>query len=202
MMLGMTSPDRTRPRRADAERSIASIVDAAVEGFSRQPDVSMAEIATAAGVGRVTLYAHFPSREALLEVAIRHALGQAIAALDVAELDRGPPAEALARMVRSNWSILDRYRGLLAAAGELPPSRFREHHVGVRARLESLIARGQADGAFRADLPRDWLVTVCFSLFHAAAQEVGEDRLDAGIATTVLEATLLGALAPTGVLGA
>lgn len=198
MMLDMMSPDRTRPRRADAERSIASIVDAAVEGFSRQPDVSMAEIATAAGVGRVTLYAHFQSREALLEAAVHQALGQAIVALDAAELDDGPPAEALVRMVRSNWSILDRYRGLLAAAGELPPSRFREHHIGVLARLERLIARGQADGAFRADLPRDWLVTVCFSLFHAAAQEVGENRLDAAVATAVLEATLLGTLAPPG----
>lgn len=162
----------------------------------------MTEIATAAGVGRVTLYAHFPSRGALLEAAVHHALGQAIAALDAAELDDGPPTEALGRMVRSNWSILARYRGLLTAAGELPPSRFREHHVGVLDRLERLIARGQADGAFRADIPRDWLVTVCFSLFHAAAQEVGEDRLDPAIATAVLEATLRGVLAPTGVLGA
>ena len=196
MMLDMPSPVSTRRRRADAERSIASIVNAAVEGFSRRPDVSMSEIATAAGVGRVTLYAHFPSREALLESAIDHALGRAIAALDAAELDDGPPAEALGRMVRSNWSILDRYRGLLAAAGELPPSRFREHHAGVLARLERLVARGQADGGFRADLPRNWLVAVCFSLFHAAAQEVGENRLDPAVAAAVLEATLLGALAP------
>ena len=61
-MLDVTAPTRTRRRRSDAERSIAAIVGAAVEAFGRRSDVSMSEIATAAGVGRVTLYAHFPSR--------------------------------------------------------------------------------------------------------------------------------------------
>ena len=61
-MLDMTAPMRTRRRRSDAERSIAAIVGAAVDAFGRRSDVSMSEIATAAGVGRVTLYAHFPSR--------------------------------------------------------------------------------------------------------------------------------------------
>ncbi len=143
----------------------------------------------------MTLYAHFPSREALLEAAIDHALAQASVALDGAELHDGTAAEALGRLVRSSWSTIDRYRGLLAAADDLAPSRLREHHVGVLARIERLVARGQAAGDFRTDLPRSWLVAVCYSLFHAAAQEVGDGRLDQEVATDVLEATLLGALA-------
>jgi hypothetical protein len=65
----------------------------------------------------------------------------------------------------------------------------------VLTRIDRLVARGQAAGEFRTDLPRDWLVTVCYSLFHAAAHEVREGRLDAATATEVLESTLTGALA-------
>jgi AcrR family transcriptional regulator len=197
-MRDMKAPTGTRRRRADAERSIAAIVEAAVDGFSRRPDVSMSEIATAAGVGRVTLYAHFPSREALIEAATRRILAEAGASLDTADLDHGPAIEALGRMVRTSWSVLDRYRGILDAERELTPSALRRHHGDVLERLDRLIARGQAEGVFRTDLPRGWLVVVCYSLFHAAAREVGEGRLDPSDATDVLEATLRGALGQGG----
>jgi AcrR family transcriptional regulator len=189
-MRGVTTTVRRR-RRADAERSIASIVEAAVDGFSRRPDVSMTEIAAAAGVGRVTLYAHFPSREALLEAAVEAAVAHASTAIDDADLD----VRALGRLVRSGWSSIERFQGLLAVSSHVPPSRLRSHHAGVLTRIDRLVARGQAAGEFRTDLPRDWLVTVCYSLFHAAAHEVHEGRLDAATATAVLEATLTGALA-------
>ena len=189
----MTTTVRKR-RRADAERSIASIVDAAVEAFSRRPDVNMTEIASAAGVGRVTLYAHFPSRDALLEAAIEGAVAHASTAIDAADLDEGSAVRALGRLVRSGWSSIERYQGLLAVSSHVPPSRLRSHHAGVLTRIERLVARGQAGGEFRTDLPTAWLVTVCYSLFHAAANEVRDGRLDAATANAVLEATLTGAL--------
>lgn len=197
-MLVMTAPTRTRRRRSDAERSIAAIVEAAVDGFSRRPDVSMSEIATAAGVGRVTLYAHFPSRQALIAAATERVLAEASAALDAADLDRGPAVEALGRMIRTSWSVLDRHGGILDAELELTPAALRHHHGDVLERMDRLIARGQAEGAFRTDLPRGWLVVVCYSLFHAGAREVREGRLDPSGATTVLEATLRGALEEAG----
>lgn len=192
----MTAPTGTRRRRADAERSIAAIVEAAVDGFSRRPAASMSEIATAAGVGRVTLYAHFPSREALVEAATKRVLAEASASLDAADLDHGPAVDALGRMVRTSWSVLDRYRGILEAERALSPAALRRHHSEVLERIDRLIARGQVEGAFRTDLPRSWLVIVCYSLFHAAAQAVDERLLEPSDATEVLEATLRGALSP------
>ena len=193
-MLDVTAPTRTRRRRSDAERSIAAIVGAAVEAFGRRSDVSMSEIATAAGVGRVTLYAHFPSRDALIEAATERVLAEASASLDSAELDRGPAVEALGRMVRTSWSVLERHRGILEAERELTHATLRRHHGAVLERIDRLIARGQAEAAFRTDLPRGWLVAVCYNLFHAAAQEVSAGRLGQAVATDVLEATLLGAI--------
>ena len=45
--------------RADAERSIAAILDAAVQVLADRPEAGMGEIAKAAGVARQTVYAHF-----------------------------------------------------------------------------------------------------------------------------------------------
>jgi len=183
-------------RRADAERNIAAILDAGLASFSRSADTSVAEVARTAGVGRVTLYGHFPSRQALTDAVLAHAITKANAALDAVAIDHGPAAEALARLIGSSWRIIDQHRGLLAAAqAHLPPARVRHHHDQAMARVERLIARGQDQGAFRTDLPRSWLVATFYSLMHGAAEEVGAGRLDPAGAAGVLVATILAALA-------
>jgi TetR/AcrR family transcriptional repressor of mexCD-oprJ operon len=116
----------------------------------------------------------------------------------VADLDDGSAVRALRRMIRLSWSRIARHQGLLAASEHVPAARLRAHHAGVLTRIDRLVARGQASGEFRTDLPRDWLVTVCYSLFHAAAQEVRDGDLDPAAATDVLEATLVAALTPPG----
>jgi AcrR family transcriptional regulator len=188
-------PDASR-RRADAERNIAAILDAGLVCFSRNPDASVTEVARAAGVGRVTLYGHFPSRQALVDAVLAHAIGQAHAVLDAEAVDHGAATDALSRLIRSSWRVVDHHRSLLAAAQrELPPARIRRHHDQAMARVERLIARGQDEGEFRTDLPRPWLVATFYSLMHAAAEEVDAGRLDPAQAGGVLATTILAALA-------
>ena len=86
-------------RRADAERSIASIIDGALEALASDPDVSMAEIARRAGVVRATIYMHFPTRESLLDAVMEHATDLVAQAIREAEPDRGEPKEALERVL-------------------------------------------------------------------------------------------------------
>jgi TetR/AcrR family transcriptional repressor of mexCD-oprJ operon len=196
------APDSDAPRpgatkrRADAERSIAAILDAGLVCFSRNADASVAEVARAAGVGRVTLYGHFPSREALMDAVLAHAIRQANTVLDAEAIDHGPASDALSRLIRSSWRVVDHHRSLLAAAQrDLPPARIRRHHDQAMARVERLIARGQDEGDFRTDLPRPWLVATFYSLMHGAAEEVDAGRLDPAQAPGVLAATILAALA-------
>lgn len=166
--------------------------------FSRHPDASMADVAEAAGVGRVTLYAHFASREALLEAAVGRALAQAMAALDEAAIDDGPPPEALVRMIRLGWPAFGQVWSLHSALGTRAPEWVGEHGGGFLARVAHLVDRGRTDGSFRTDLPSEWLVAAFHGIVQAAGQEVAEGRLDPAIATDVLEATLLGVLSPEG----
>src|SRR6266545_2764811 len=173
-------------RRADAERNIAAILDAGVACLSRDADASVAEIARAAGVGRVTLYGHFPSREELVEAVLAHTLAKANAVLDSVAIDSGPASDAMSRLIRSSWRVLDQHRGAV---------RIREHHDQAMARVERLVARGQDEGEFRTDLPRSWLVATFYSLMHGAAEEVDAGRLDPTEAAGVLATTILAAIA-------
>ncbi len=186
------TPPRQRPaRRADAERNIAAIVAAGLDLLVKDPDASTADIAKAAGVGRVTLYGHFPTREALLEAVLDHAVTLANIALDDSAYDELPAPEAISRLIVSSWKLLDRNRRLLAAADRvLPTERIRHYHDEALARVERLILRGQDDGVFRTDLPPTWLVAHFYATLHSAAQEVDAGRLDQNDAARVLNTTL------------
>jgi AcrR family transcriptional regulator len=191
-----TAPTR---RRADAERNINAILDAALTCFGRSPDASMTEVAQTAGVGRVTLYGHFSSREAVLRALMDRAFTEVAALAEVADLDRGPADAALERLIRSSWRVLDRHRSLhTAAVRHLGPEEVRRRHEVVMSHAETLIMRGQQEGVFTAALPHSWLVTTTYALMHAAAQEVDEGRLSPDDAANLLAATVPAALgAPT-----
>jgi AcrR family transcriptional regulator len=155
----------------------------------------MTAIARAAGVGRVTLYSHFPSRGALLEAVVERAIADAGAALAAERHDELPTLEALRRLLRTSWPILEQHRGLYeAAVRELGPRRLRPLHALVLAPIEQLITCGRDEGAIRADLPLAWLVGTVYALLHAAAEELNGGRLSNRAAGDVLETTVLAAL--------
>ncbi|MGH3980611.1 MAG: TetR/AcrR family transcriptional regulator [Pseudonocardiaceae bacterium] len=184
-------------RRADAERNIAAIVEAGLELFSMDGNVTMTQVARTAGVGRVTLYAHFPSRADLLDAVVARAISQATVALDADDLASTPPDQAVGRLLRTSWRLLDRFRRLKATAqAELGEQRLRRHHDRALQHVEALIARGQDCGLFRTDLPLGWLVTTFYAVLHAGADEVDAGRLPAAEAPDVLTATVLSLLRP------
>jgi len=192
-------PDETR--RADARRNIAAILDSAEECLAADPDASIGEIAAAAGVGRVTLYGHFSSRSALVDSAFARAVARADDTLEAVDLT-GDPAQALARLIRSSWTVINQSRALLLAAQRaLPPERIRELHEEPMRRVQELLARGRAEGAFRTDLPESWMVATFYSLMHAAAEEIGAGRLDGQDAGHLLATTILAAFGPASSTG-
>src|SRR2546430_2716889 len=129
----------TRTKRVDAQRNIEAILAAALDCLSRNPDASVGEIANAAGVGRVTLYGHFPSRVQLVDAAFAKAIEDGKASLDGVDLS-GDPRKALGRLVESSWKLVDRFRSLLIAAQQvLPPGRIRALHAAPMERVQKLL---------------------------------------------------------------
>ena len=189
----MHHPAARTARRADATHNMAKILEAAAACLSRSTTASMAEIAHAAGVGRVTVYGHFPSREALIEATLTRLLEQGDAVLSRLDLT-GDPRQALSTLIESSWRLIaDAGAVLEAAQSSLPPERIRELHDKPAQRAEELIRRGQSEGVFRADLPPTWLVSVLYQILKGAAAEVSSGRLDPSDAPQFIVATVLSA---------
>lgn len=179
-------------RRADAERNIAAILDAGTRLLSTDPTASVAQIAKAAGVGRVTLYGHFATREALVDAVLDHAIEAALPAIENPAFAGMRAPEAMASLISTSWEILARHSSLfLAASQTMPMERIRRHHERPLRTVEALIARGRAEGDFRTDLPLAWLVSTFFGLLHSAAQEIESGRLERAAAEAVLTRTIL-----------
>ncbi|WP_433390759.1 TetR/AcrR family transcriptional regulator [Micromonospora sp. KLBMP9576] len=189
----MTRPSVKPARRADAQHNVERILAAAVTSLGRDPDASVSEIARAAGVGRVTLYGHFPSRDVLVEAALTRVLAEGeelLAGLDLT----GDPRDALRVLIRSSWLLLAQSSALLEAArASLPPGRVHELHAGPARRVDQLIRRGQAEGAFRADLPASWLTSVLHHLMKGAAVDVASGQLGQADAPRLICETVLAA---------
>lgn len=183
------------PRRSDARRNRETILESALALFARDPNASMSAIATAAGVGRVTLYGHFAGRDELVEAALASAVQQSDRLL--AEIDlSGDPLDALVRLIESSWRQVEANGAALdAAQAAFGAEQVRASHDGVLARVRELVRRGQESGAFRTDLDADWLTAVVYSTLHTACAEVAAGRLAAEEAERVIAATVTSALA-------
>jgi TetR/AcrR family transcriptional repressor of mexCD-oprJ operon len=190
----MSSP--IRAQRADAARNRDAILDAALQSLGSNPHASMTDIAAAAGVGRVTVYGHFSSRDDLLEALIIRTVARAEAEFTGLDLT-GPPVEALELLLRRSWRIVDSIHGLLAAAEEnFSNDKLLEHHEQPQARIVELLKRGQTDGAFRRDLDAAWLTSCITAIVHTAAGDLRRGRLAEEGADRVVTATVMSLVMP------
>ncbi len=184
-----------RKRRADAERSIISIIDAAVEALASGPDASMAAIARRAGVVRATIYMHFPTREALLDAVMEEATGRVAEAIRIAEPDRGEPKEALERVILATWKQLSAFHNILQInMNRLSPQELRRRHLPMTTQFIPLLERGQAEGVFRNDVSAGWLIAVIRAIVHVASTELQGGRLSKAEAEQTMLTTALAAV--------
>ncbi|MEV0649393.1 TetR/AcrR family transcriptional regulator [Phytomonospora sp. NPDC050363] len=191
-------PSARPPRRADAQRNIDRILDAGLRLYGSAPGVSMSDVAKEAGVGRVTLYTHFPSRADLARAVVERAIDDAVRSVAGLDLSDLPADEALLTLLRTQWHTLDRHRALRGnVRSDVDPDWLRERHDPAMGNLEALVERGIAEGLFRTDLPREWLLAAMYHLIHAAADELSAGRLDEDRAVDVLGETLLSVLRPS-----
>jgi AcrR family transcriptional regulator len=181
---------RRRRQRPEARQSIAAVMDAAIQTLASRPDASMDEIARAAGVSRQTVYAHFPSRDALIDAVIERGTAEFTSLLDGVDLDLAPPAQALTRLLDAGWQIAARYPFLWLQPA-VDPGKDAERHAPVLDRMLDIVRRGQASGDFDASVPARWLLSASLALGRATEDEVKAGRMTIEQATHAMHQSLL-----------
>jgi AcrR family transcriptional regulator len=147
--------ERGTPRRADARRNRAQLVEQARIAFAESgADASLDEVARRAGVASGTLYRHFPTRLDLVEAV----LAEQIAALverGRALLEADDGFEALATWLRAALGHALTYRGLAAEVMSSALDRGGEPASAWHAELfemgAALLARARRSGEVVAD---------------------------------------------------
>ncbi|MEU6185761.1 TetR family transcriptional regulator [Nocardia sp. NPDC047038] len=175
----MSKPVGREPLRRNARSNRARILATAREELGRNPDVTLEELARAAGVVRRTLFGHFPGRAALLE-----ALAEEAAETFRNAVEDGPePGEsaerALAWFVLRMWRVGDRYRMLVALTRrDLGSERFAEVLAPAREAATGIVERGQRDGVFHTHLPPAVQSASLMALIVALVESVNTGALE------------------------
>jgi AcrR family transcriptional regulator len=156
----------TRRRRADADRSRTATLQAAISVLAETPEASVETIATAAGVTRQTVYAHFPSRDALLIAVADHLTTELLAEYEQLDLETGTAMDAVLLLIDTGRTFFKRHPVQLypaAATGD------QQRHQPINDLLTKTIRRGQRTGEFTKTLPATWLADATIALAHTAA---------------------------------
>ena len=147
----------------------------------------MERIAEAAGVTRQTVYAHFPSRDALLNAVVDELTRETLHEIDALDLDNGPALDKVIDLIDLSWREFEQHPLLLQLPQSAGPD---ERHGPVIERLERLIRRGQRAGEVTSDLPAPWLVSALIALGHTAGESAATNQLPPKKASAALRTTI------------
>jgi len=188
-----SAPTSTTPR-ADARRNREAVLEAAVRLLGERPDASMQEVADASGVGRTTVYRHFPNREDLVKGLFMRVINETLA-MSWQLVEQDPPAaELYRRMGREAVVITSRYRFLRAHNDQLEGA-MEEAGVGLpNDPMFDYIVRHQEQGDLRSDMPPGWLFAVAHAVITAAVDQAAEGGVDRDEAGRLAGETLVSAL--------
>jgi len=150
----VTSP-ASKPLRADARRNYETLLAAGKAVFARSgTDAPLEDVGRQAGVGRGTLYRHFPSREHLFVAIIEDRVS--FLETRARELLSSPdPGRALADWLRVYDQVAAGYRGMSARVGNAltdDRSPVAAACAPMKASFELLFNRARDAGVIRGDV--------------------------------------------------
>ncbi|WP_017572091.1 TetR/AcrR family transcriptional regulator [Nocardiopsis halotolerans] len=181
--------------RADAERTVQTILESAERVLSRNPTVSMEQIAEAAGVARSTVHRRFTTREALLEALTEWASRQFANAVEASNPETTPPMVAL-YVVTANVLRVKASWGFAMSRPVAEGSVTSEIHADVSRRCVDLFERCKLAGVMREDVDTEWARKVYYSLMDESTRADPEQINPEKQATLVVDTLLRGVGTP------
>ncbi len=145
-----------------------SLIEAAIQVFAAKPTATLAEVAEAAGVKRVTLHRLFGTREELLkEIAIR-SLAEMDHACEKAVEGTKSALDALRAIVEALVPVGDRCYFLWEQSDVWEEPSVAKQTARQDKELEELIEMAKAEGSIAADIPTAWIIASIVSVVYAA----------------------------------
>ena len=194
-------PSPTEPvegRRRDVLRNEAQIVAAATRVLADDPEATMQDVADAAGLGRATVYRHFPTRDALTAAIERAAMAEIAAVLADGRLEEGDPLEALGRAIEGLFEVGDRYR-VLASERRHGPSPAKQQMAEAAFRpMSALLDRARRAGALADDVPLEWVYAAVGAIVGAGVRQVATGILAREAAPGMVMRAILGGFGAAG----
>jgi AcrR family transcriptional regulator len=165
--------------------------------LAQRPNATMQEVADASGLGRTTVYRHFPRRQDLIDALFEEVLREAAETVDEALASAGSARELLCDLGVRVIAIGDRYRFLDAHPDVRDRSLSGENAMDpANNPLELYLAEAQRRGEVRRDLPVSWMLTTLRGLGVVAMVEVAAGRLSVEDAGKHVGETCASAFAP------
>lgn len=143
-----------RPLRKDAERNRQRVLAAARELFAeRGLDVTLDDIARAAGVGVGTVYRRFPDKEQLIDALFEERVGEIRNAASES-LELSDPWAAVVSFLERSLELQAEDRGLKEVLLSSAHGQARVEHARreIEPLVTALLDRARAAGAIREDL--------------------------------------------------
>lgn len=182
-------------QRLDARRNREAVVEAAIELLGQNPGASVQQIADASGVGRTTVYRHFPSRDDLIRALFERVIAESWAVTDAITSRDGPPEEILRQLAPAFIELGLRFRFLSSHADVGQPA-MRESKEVEDEPVARFLERTQRSGGVRADMPLGWMRSVIQALSVAAMSDLLAGQLERDEAVRLLGDSLVDALLP------
>ncbi|MGW2240210.1 TetR/AcrR family transcriptional regulator [Streptomyces sp. NPDC001759] len=186
-----------RALRADAERSVRAILEAAEQVFAQDAGASMEQVAEAAGLTRITVHRRFANRQALLEALAVSAKQQLIDAIEEARPDAAPALVALHRVTANVLRVKNTWRFTLSHATAHTPTAAALWDE-IDTHTVDLMNRAQREGLLAPDADLAWTRQVYYALLSEAINKPGAEQDPAAqdpdaLATLVIDTLLHGA---------
>jgi AcrR family transcriptional regulator len=181
-------PSDAHPR-ADARRNRRTVLDAAVALLAQRPQATMQEVADASGLGRTTVYRHFPKRQDLIDALFDEVLREAAATMEEAVRAPSSARALLCDIGERIIAIGDRF-AFLDAHPELRERALQGAGSTDADPLATYLAAAQKRGEIRSDLPVAWMLTSLRGLAIVAMVERQAGRMSTEEAGSYVGETL------------